>query len=303
MKVRVTAAAGIAVIAVSACGGDGDVEPVPEPLEPVAEATVEAAAVEQLELHVLDCGQIDISDLDVFSTEGDYAGVADSFANTCWLVRHPQGDLLWDLGLPGLLAESEPLENGIFTVSLERTLTDQLAERGIAMSDIEQVSISHSHFDHIGQVDQVDGSTWLVHSAERAFMFPDDGESPPDNAAQFAPFADLDLREFTGTLDVFGDGSVIIHETPGHTPGHTSLQVNLPETGPVFLTGDLYHRTESRELRRVPQFNTDVEAGDPTGGETLASMDVFETTAAAVGGRVIIQHERDDVESLPPIMR
>ncbi|MEM7767963.1 MAG: N-acyl homoserine lactonase family protein, partial [Pseudomonadota bacterium] len=226
------------------------------------------------------------------------------FVNTCWLVRHPEGDLLWDLGLPGMLTAAGPMEQGIFTVSLETTLADELAARGVRMDEIEQAAISHSHFDHIGQIDQVDANTvWLVHETEYAFMFPDEGDTPPDNAAQFAPFADLKLELFTGSKDVFGDGSVVIHETPGHTPGHTSLQVNLPETGAVFLTGDLYHRTESRELRRVPQFNADVAGAEDPGAQTRASMDAFEAAVAAAGGRVIIQHEPDDVSVLADVMR
>ena len=84
--------------------------------------------------------------------------------------------------------------------------------------------------------------------------------------------------------------------TPGHTPGHSSLLVNLPETGPVLLTGDLYHRAESRQLKRVPQFNTSEET-------TLASMDVFEAKAAELGARVIIQHEPADTDDLPDVMR
>jgi len=296
----------MALAALAACGGETPPPPAQEADAPTAPAETAAAGpgVEALELHKLDCGTIAISDLDVFSMTGDYAGLSDTFANTCWLVRHPAGDLLWDLGLPGMLTAAGPQEQGIFTVSLERTLADQLAARGIAMGDIETVSISHSHFDHIGQVDQVDPATqWLVHEAEYAYMFPDDGETPPDNAAQFSPFADLELTRFSGMRDVFGDGSVLIHETPGHTPGHTSLQVNLPETGPVFLTGDLYHRTESRELRRVPQFNADVEGAETPGAETRASMEAFEAAVTDAGGQVIIQHERADVEDLPDVIR
>ena len=298
--------AGLSLIVLTSCGGtESPTEPAPAPME-TAPAAIETAApaASQLELHKLDWGRIEISDLDVFSTAGDYAGIADTFTNTCWLVRHPGGDLLWDLGLPGMLVNEGAMEQGIFTVSLDQTLADQVEALGLSMTDIETVAISHSHFDHIGQVDQVKGSTWLVHQSEYDFMFPADNETPADNAAQFAPFADLDVAPFSGLHDVFGDGSVLIHETPGHTPGHTSLQVNLPGEGPIFLTGDLYHRTESRELRRVPQFNSDVQDsnGEP-GAVTQASMAAFEAAVADVGGRVIIQHEPDDVDSLPAVLR
>ena len=187
----------------------------------------------------------------------------------------------------------------IFTVSLSATLTEQLEALGLTPADIDYVSISHSHFDHIGQADQLQGATWLVHQAELDAMIPPDGSVPETSADQIAlfnAFRGLPREVFTGEKDVFGDGSVVIFETPGHTPGHTSLQLTLPETGPVLLTGDLYHRSRSRERSRVPRFNYD-EA------QTLASMEAFEARAERLGAKVIIQHERADVEPLGGVLR
>ena len=104
-------------------------------------------------------------------------------------------------------------------------------------------------------------------------------------------FNPLERKTFRGDYDVFGDGSVVIFETPGHTPGHTSLQLMMPEAGPVLLAGDLYHRSESRELKRVPRFNYDEAM-------TLASMDAFEARAKELGATVIIQHEPQDIDPL-----
>ena len=270
--------------------------------------TTASTGVDALELIKLDCGSIYVSDLDIFSTAGDYAGQTDTLTDTCWLIRHPEGDLLWDLGLPGILASQDEQATGVFTVSLDETLADQLEEMGMAMSDIEYVAISHSHFDHVGQADLIDGSTWLVNQTEYDYMFPEpevaaeapaDGEASADgadSANQFPAFETLNYQIIGDDYDVFGDGSTVIFMTPGHTPGHSSLLVNLPETGPVLLTGDLWHRAESRELKRVPQFNTDEE-------QTLASMQAFEDMAAELGAKVIIQHEPADTDPLPEIMR
>ena len=268
-----------------------------------APAPIESTAqISQLQMYMLDCGLIEISDLDGFSSAGDYAGQSDTFTDTCWLLRHPDGDFLWDLGLPTGLAGSGQQNNGVFTLSMERTLTDQLVEIGMFANDVDMISISHSHFDHTGQADQFQSAKWLVHAAEYAAMFPaeagETGESAESNendessANPFIDFASLERQVFTGEHDVFGDGSVIILPTPGHTPGHTALLVNLPEAGPILLTGDLYHRHESRTLKRVPRFNTD-EA------QTLVSIDTFEARATATGARVIIQHEMDDIAGLP----
>lgn len=284
----------------AACGGHQEAEPVAEPDAAPGPAPVEASRpnVAQLELHKLDCGTIEISDLDAFSAAGDYAGLTDTFTNTCWLVRHPEGDLLWDTGLPGMLAGMPAQEQDVFTVSLDRSLTGVLRERGIEPGEIEYVAISHSHFDHIGQIDQFDGSLWLVHQDEYDAMFPsglDTGDSE-EAATQFGSFARFSREIFTGERDVFGDGSVLIVPAPGHTPGHTILQVDLPETGTVLLSGDLYHRTESRQLRRVPVFNSSLD-------QTRASMAAFEQRAAELNATVIIQHEPDSVDPLPDVLR
>lgn len=288
-----TAAASALVLA--ACAPDAPAPAEPTGAEPAAEVTEE----KPLHVAVLDCGTIAISDLDVFSSSGDYAGQADEFTDTCYLVHHPKGILLWDLGVPGLLMEAGPVVQDIFTVSLNATITDQLADLGLTPADVDYVSISHSHFDHIGQVDQVQGATWLVHQAELDAMIPPDGSVPQTSADQIAlfnAFKNLEREAFTGEKDVFGDGSVVIFETPGHTPGHTSLQLTMPESGPILLTGDLYHRSESRALNRVPRFNVNEE-------QTMASMAAFEARAADLGAKVIIQHEPADIAPLGGMIR
>jgi glyoxylase-like metal-dependent hydrolase (beta-lactamase superfamily II) len=246
-----------------------------------------SAAEAPLSLYTFDCGSIDIADLDIFSSTGDYSGQQDTFTNSCYLIRHPQGDLMWDLGLPLGMAGNAAQTQGVFTMSLERTLTEQLADIGLSAKDIEFISISHSHIDHIGQATLFPNSQWLVNKDEYDHMFSSDA-----NKAQNAAFAELNKSLHSGNHDVFGDGSVMILALPGHTPGHSVLQVNLAESGPILLTGDLYHRSESRELKRVPRFNTD-EA------QTRESMKVFETLAGESGARVIIQHEPRDVATLP----
>ena len=168
--ITLAGASALALIAAACSGPSGETdqtpattdkatpaEVAPEPAEPAAEpesaAVMDEARAGALQLIKLDCGSIYVADLDIFSTEGDYAGQTDTLANTCWLVRHPEGNLLWDLGLPGALAGQDEQTQGVFTVSLEETITDQLAAMNLAMSDIDMVSISHSHFDHVGQAD------------------------------------------------------------------------------------------------------------------------------------------------------
>jgi len=247
----------------------------------------DASGSHNLKMYTFDCGTINVSDMDVFSSSGDYAKSEGNLTNTCYLIRHPQGDLLWDAGLPASLASSDPMINGVFTLSLNKTLVEQFEVLGMKPNDVEYISISHSHFDHVGQVSSFSNALWLAHENEVGAMFKDEKSSE-----QYVDFANLKRKTFKGDFDVFGDGRVVIMELPGHTAGHTSLKVEFANAGTVMLSGDLYHQTKSRELRRVPRFNVD-EA------KTHASMDMFEKVVKETNARVIIQHEKNDIKTLP----
>ncbi|HKW49816.1 MAG TPA: MBL fold metallo-hydrolase, partial [Gemmatimonadaceae bacterium] len=92
--------------------------------------------------------------------------------------------------------------------------------------------------------------------------------------------------------DVFGDGTVVILNMPGHTPGHHSLLVRLKEKGSVLITGDLAHFHENYDSNGVPTFNTDRAA-------TLASLDRSKNIAKNLNATVIIQHDARDIGKLP----
>src|SRR5262249_58422824 len=80
------------------------------------------------------------------------------------------------------------------------------------------------------------------------------------------------VEALTLDKDVFEDGSVIVLRTPGHTPGHSSLLVKLPETGPVILSGDAVHFRENYDSDGVPGFNYDRE-------QTVASIERIKKVA------------------------
>ena len=92
--------------------------------------------------------------------------------------------------------------------------------------------------------------------------------------------------------DVFGDGSVIMLYTPGHTPGHHSLLVKLPQMGAVLVSGDLAHFRENYETNGVPTFNTDR-------AQTVASLDRVKKIATGTKATVVIQHDPRDLDKLP----
>ena len=261
--------------------------------EDSASTGAEDTAAPDVKLYAFDCGRIDLLDLSIFAQDDEFASRQHSAAIMCYLIRHPDGDLMWDAGIPDALSEQEDgVTNGPFHLTVPTTLASQLAGVGVSPDDIEYFSASHSHFDHVGNASMFAASTFLVDADERAFMFRDEARADQETFPLVAPLETAETIEFDGDHDVFGDGSVKIIAAPGHTPGHTVLLVNLPNTGKVLLSGDLYHLLESRERRTVPKFNTSVE-------DTLASMDMFEALAEETGARVIIQHSMEDFDALP----
>lgn len=249
-----------------------------------------------VQLYALDCGRISFTDTAPFADDGSFNGVARDFVDPCYLIRHPSGDLLWDAGFADAVADMPGgmrLDALNAQVTLPTKLADQLTQLGLAPTDIEYVSFSHSHGDHVGNAGMFANATWIVDADERAHMFRAEARS----TQEFQFYAALENArtqqiEGDGDYDVFGDGSVTIIQAPGHTPGHTVLLVRLPNAGAVLLTGDMYHLAESRERRTVPVFNFNRD-------QTLASMDKVERIAAENEALVIRQHVQEDYDALP----
>jgi N-acyl homoserine lactone hydrolase len=247
-----------------------------------ASAAPQATAQVPLQLWRLDCGSVHVSDFDVFSDTYLYPGQPKQLTASCYLIRHGSQYMLWDTGVAG------PAKEWVFTITLKERVTEQLKRIGVAASAINYVGISHYHDDHTGQAADFPGATLLIGSADWDAI-----KGRPETAARFTPWISggAKVEPVARDKDVFGDKSVTILDMPGHTPGHKTLLVRL-KSGPVLLSGDLYHATEQVVNRGVPSFNTNR-------ADTLASFDRFHAIAKSTGAKVIIQHEVNDIAKLP----
>jgi N-acyl homoserine lactone hydrolase len=243
-----------------------------------------AQALKSVRLFIFDCGTIHTTSVDTYSLKKEEVGSTE-MAIPCILVAHPKGTLMWDNGdIPdrAFPAGGGPATAGVVTQA--RPLLPQLAEVGYAPADITYLAMSHYHGDHVANANAFAGSTWLVRKVERDRMFSDPPipRSDPANYSQLknSKTIIIDKDEY----DVFGDGTVIIKSTPGHTPGHQSLFLKLARTGPVVLSGDLYHYPEERSLNRLPvtEFNKD---------QTAASRAGLEAFLKKTGAQLWIQHD------------
>jgi glyoxylase-like metal-dependent hydrolase (beta-lactamase superfamily II) len=241
-------------------------------------------------LYVMDCGTL------VYNKPEDYnlkrEEVKDTnMGVTCYLIVHPKGLLLYDTGLNDRLVGRPLYENvreGYGQLKFQ-TLSGQLADIGITAANIDYLVISHYHWDHVGNAGDFAAATWLVYKADRDQMFSTAARAYP----WFGQYAALEHSRTTllsGDHDVFGDGTVVVLATPGHTEGHCSLLVRLKNTGPVVLSGDLYHYAEERTLNRMPE--------EEKASGTVQSRQKVEELVRRTGAQLWIGHSMDFFRSV-----
>lgn len=236
-------------------------------------------------LYVFDCGTL------IYNKPEDYnltrAQVKDTnMGVTCYLVMHPKGLLIYDTGLNDRLVSRPLYENvleGYGQIKFN-TLSGQLADIGVTPANIDYLVLSHYHWDHVGNAGDFAGSTWLVYKGDRDQMFSNAARANPW-FSQYAALEHSKTKLLSGDYDVFGDGTVVVLATPGHTEGHCSLLVRLKNTGPVVLSGDLYHYAEERVLRRMPD-------EEKTTG-TVESRRKVEELVARTGAQLWIGHSME----------
>ncbi|NYG50491.1 glyoxylase-like metal-dependent hydrolase (beta-lactamase superfamily II) [Bradyrhizobium sp. IAR9] len=249
---------------------------------PAALAQSEKAGVEKL--YVLNCGEGTAGDISRW-TPGLNEGKSMDFVDTCYLVKHSKGWFLWDTGIADSVASMPnglvPADPKATTWRRPKTLAAQLEQLGLKPDDVKAMAVSHTHPDHTGNVELFPQATLYVQKAE--YDWPGANNEP-----RFKPSHPVEL--LNGDKDVFGDGSVTILSTPGHTPGHQSLLVKLPKTGAVVLSGDAVHFRDNWDNRRVPSMNVDKD-------QTAASMQKIADTLAKEKAQLWINHDKAQRDS------
>ena len=218
-----------------------------------------------------------------FSDTYAYGDLKLQLIYSCYLIKHGDDYLLWDTGH----AMTTP------NVAPKVSVVDQLAKIDLKPEQIKYVGISHYHGDHTGQVASFPKATLLIGKGDWDAI-----SSPkPAEGVNFKPFENWikgegKVESLALDKDVFGDGSVIVLRTPGHTPGHQSLLVKLPQMGNVVISGDAVHFRENYDSVGVPSFNFDR-------AQTVASIERIKKISSTLKATVIIQHDSRDVDKLP----
>jgi glyoxylase-like metal-dependent hydrolase (beta-lactamase superfamily II) len=235
-------------------------------------------------LYVINCGDGSGTDESRW-TPGANVGIRVGFPGHCYLIHHTHGWFLWDTGIDDAVANLPNHEEvfhewGPGTGPIWRkpiTLAAQLELIHVKPADIELMAVSHSHPDHAGNIEMFPNALMLVQRVEYEWA-----GSRQDTVA-FSSKHPVKLVD--GDYDVFGDGSLVLLSTPGHTPGHQSLLVKLPQAGPLILTGDAVHFQTSFEHRNVPDNNWSKQA-------SLQSMDKIAAIIAKEHAQLWINHDQ-----------
>lgn len=258
----------------------------------VAQLASSSREVQSLRLYVLDGGVLASDPARYRLTADDVEETA--LAVAAYLIVHPRGILLWDAGA---IADGERIPGGTGVeqrvlrhdgeerfVTLGPALVPQLNASGFAPADVTHLALSHYHWDHTANANAFAHATWLVPEIERDAMFADE----PPGGVRLATYTALEQSRTVFITDdehdVFGDGTVIIKEAPGHTEGHAVLYVKLAQTGGVLLSGDLYHYPAERTLGRLPTFEVSEE-------QTRRAREDVEAFLSRTGAALWIQHD------------
>jgi N-acyl homoserine lactone hydrolase len=246
-------------------------------------------------LYRVDCGHSLANDESVW-TPGENLGKSIEFSSTCWLIKHGSQWVLWDTGVPqSTLNDPKGWSTlpKLIVYHLDKTITGQLGELGLKISDITHVVLSHTHGDHIGNVGLFPNSTIVMQRAAHSWIYSPDGTN--SNVNQLKALArklmgkPKDLQLIDG--DLLGDGSITLVSTPGHSPGSQSLLVHLKNSGFIILSGDVIHLEDNFERNIVPSLNTDKAA-------SIASMDKVRRMMATYHAKLFINHDKAQADML-----
>jgi len=244
-------------------------------------------------IYDLDGGIAEVADASIYSPGID-VGKPLSLSCNAYLIRRAGQWILWDTGTGDALVNvpgGEVIAHGIRGV-VTRTLVSQLAEIGVDPGDISLLILSHAHFDHVGNTRLFPKAKWIVQRKEYEAMFGPDFAEHGFSPELYETLRDNPTEIVDGDHDVFGDGSIRLLSTPGHTPGHSSLSVRLPKSGIIILSGDVAHFESNFVHRRVPEFNFDAE-------QTKASMDKIDRIIKSEKAQLWINHDTEQCATIP----
>jgi N-acyl homoserine lactone hydrolase len=208
-----------------------------------------------------------------------------------YLIEHPKGLALFDTGLGARFQRDIEERLGPEQTGFEFDEHSDIAARmravGIDPASVAWIINSHFHADHCGGNASIPNATVIVQSRELAKARAEEG-SQLYKAEDFA--VGHPIKAIEGELDLFGDGTVRIVPTPGHTPGHQSAIVRLA-SGDVLLAADCCYLQRSLERLQV----------SPSDDDPATALKTLQRLAALRqrGTRIFFGHDPEFWKTVP----
>ena len=198
--------------------------------------------------------------------EGQLTPATTTMAIGAFVVEHPSGTFLADAGMCAdahtrHLAELPALVRKISAgPPPEAGLADALRGAGVDPDTLRFALLTHVHWDHVSGLAELPGLPARISAAEVPFADPDAPARPGVVPAalrgvRFEP-VELDgppVLTFPASHDVFGDGTVLLCDLSGHTPGHVGILLTLRSGRRLLLAGDaVWNSAQLRLVRQRP---------------------------------------------------
>jgi glyoxylase-like metal-dependent hydrolase (beta-lactamase superfamily II) len=215
-----------------------------------------------MKMHVLSGGRLRVRKTmyDANAVRGETMDVPVS----CILLRHSQGNVLFDTGCHPAVAENAEAHWGglakIMTpvMKADDNVIAALAGVGLTCDDIDVILCSHLHADHCGCNTFFKRATFVIHAKEVAAARAPDAEAAGYLASEWEQPAPIDMID--GERDLFGDGRIVLIPLPGHTPGTTGALVALDKSGAFFLASDTVSLRSTLDTRIIPRNTWNADA-------------------------------------------
>ncbi|GEM_PF-365347 len=233
-------------------------------------------------------------------------------AHTAILVKHPQGDLLYDTGIGTEVAEQMKAFNifdqQLFKVEEHVPAIEQLSRESYSLTQLNAVVVGHMHWDHVSALEDFMGvPVWTNEAAlaeARAGKPPGFVQSQFDDPNINWQFKALNSGEYMGfklSLDVYGDGSVVLVDISGHADGHQGMFINLQDGRRYFFIGDTTWTLKGIEQNRSrPVFVQWLTGVDKDVEKNAAVIDhVHKLTQKFPDLVVVPAHDERVLETLP----